>query len=134
MSDKMTPTPCPPTLHNPSLCSPTLHYPPSVLPHYTTLPLSSHTTLPSLCPPTLHYPPSVLPHYIHQYLGRTHNYWHGAAMLMEEKAHYEGELSNGLPRSRVPPSYDGNYADNLHDPLKEVQPFPSYMHDVCNVM
>ncbi|KAL5496707.1 hypothetical protein EMCRGX_G013051 [Ephydatia muelleri] len=51
--------------------------------------------------------------------GRTHNYWHGAAMLMEEKAHYEGELSNGLPRSRVPPSYDGNYADDLHDPLKE---------------
>ena len=73
--------------------------------------------LPSPFPP----PQSCSYCYLPQYLGRTHNYWHGAALLLEEKASGEGELSNGPPRGRVPPIYNGNYADDLLDPLKNVR-------------
>ncbi|KAL5497639.1 hypothetical protein EMCRGX_G014148 [Ephydatia muelleri] len=59
--------------------------------------------------------PSIKPCLL-KYLGRTHNYWHGAALLLEEKANSSGELSH---RNKALPSYDGNYADDLLDPMKE---------------
>ena len=59
--------------------------------------------------------PSIKPCLL-KYLGRTHNFWHGAALLLEEKANNDGELAH---RNRTLPSYDGNYADDLLDPMKD---------------
>ena len=53
-----------------------------------------------------------------QYLGKTHNYWHGAVLLLEERATQEGELSL---EGWTPPPYDGNYSDEILDPLKHVR-------------
>ena len=52
-----------------------------------------------------------------QYLGKTHNFWHGSAMLLEQRAYSEGELP---AKSKEPPDYDGKYADQILDPLKHV--------------
>ena len=53
-----------------------------------------------------------------QYLGKTHNYWHGVALLLEERAASEGELSLML---KEPPAYDGDYSEEILDPLKHVR-------------
>ena len=52
-----------------------------------------------------------------QYLGKTHNYWHGVTLLLEERAATEGELSLML---KEPPPYDGDCTDEILDPLKHV--------------
>ena len=54
-----------------------------------------------------------------QYLGKTHNYWHGAALLLEERVLSEQEAS---PVKQVP-SYDGNYGDQILDPFQQVSLF-----------
>ena len=55
-----------------------------------------------------------------QYLGKTHNYWHGATLLLEDRANTEGEL---ILVSKEPPAYDGNYTEEILDPLKHVSPY-----------
>ena len=55
---------------------------------------------------------------LYQYLGKTHNYWHGAVLVLEERANSEGELS---PTGWEPPPYDGNYTEEVLDPLKHVR-------------
>ena len=59
-----------------------------------------------------------LPHLPPQYLGKTHNFWHGSAMLLEQRAYQEGELP---AKSKEPPDYDGKYTDQILDPLKYVR-------------
>ena len=54
----------------------------------------------------------------YQYLGKTHNYWHGAVLILEDRATAEGELTF---ESREPPPYDGNYSEEILDPLKHVR-------------
>lgn len=55
-------------------------------------------------------------------MGKTHNYWHGAVLLLEERAIVEGELSPDYTE-KTPPPYDGNYSDDILDPLKHVREF-----------
>ena len=52
-----------------------------------------------------------------QYLGKTHNFWHGSTLILEDRAYSEGELP---AKSREPPPYDGNYSDQILNPLKHV--------------
>ena len=52
-----------------------------------------------------------------QYLGKTHNFWHGSALILEARAYKEGELP---AKAREPPPYDGNYSEQILDPLKHV--------------
>lgn len=73
-----------------------------------------------------------------QYLGKTHNFWHGSTLILEDRAYSEGELP---AKSREPPPYDGNYSDQILNPLKHVSlevlwlcrtvlptsPLPSYL-------
>lgn len=54
-----------------------------------------------------------------QYLGKTHNYWNGAALMLEDRGVADGELAQSVPE---PPSYDGNYAEEVLNPLKHVRP------------
>ena len=53
-----------------------------------------------------------------QYLGKTHNLWYSAALMLEERAYSEGELPS---KSREPPAYDGSYSDEILNPLKHVR-------------
>ena len=57
-----------------------------------------------------------------QYLGKTHNFWHGSALLLEHRAYSEGELP---AKSKEPPDYDGKYTDQILDPLKDVSMYTS---------
>lgn len=63
------------------------------------------------------FPPHSIPALFPQYLGKTHNFWHGSAMLLEQRAYKEGELP---AKSKEPPDYDGKYTDHILDPLKHV--------------
>ncbi|XP_064401908.1 transformation/transcription domain-associated protein-like isoform X2 [Halichondria panicea] len=51
-----------------------------------------------------------------KYLGKTHNYWHGSALLLEERVLSEQEVAGKV---RQIPSYDGNYGDQILDPLQQ---------------
>ena len=52
-----------------------------------------------------------------QYLGKTHNFWHGSAVMLEDRAHSSGELP---VTPKEPPPYDGNYSEQILNPLKHV--------------
>ena len=91
---------------------------PSLLP--PSLPPFHPPSLPPFHPPSL--PPSLPPS--SQYLGKTHNFWHGSTLILEERAYSEGELP---AKSREPPPYDGNYSDQILNPLKHVSPEASWL-------
>ena len=48
----------------------------------------------------------------------THNYWHGCVLLLEDRG--EPDLKRTSTAVKQPPSYDGNYTEQLLDPFKQV--------------
>ena len=64
--------------------------------------------------------------FIEQYLGKTHNFWHGSALLLEDRAASGGELQREGPRE--PPAYNGLYSEQLLDPFKQVRFLRSVTH------
>ncbi len=71
-----------------------------------------------------------LQHTYTQYLGKTHNYWHGSALLLEERVLSEQEVAGKV---RQIPSYDGNYGDQILDPLQQVRDIEIITRYINNV-
>ena len=54
--------------------------------------------------------------YCPQYLGKTHNAWHRAVLMLEDRALANGDFD---PQPKIPPKYEGDLVGQSLDPPKQ---------------